>query len=140
MGFLSGLFKKKAGGTMVGNLLRGVVNKATNGILGNGAGIINQEQEDILYLPDTDFIAKYGYTKAVIQKQMETGVAPPPLIPINPAQSNQIETTNSNPMQKVTDFFKTKSGKIVGYILIAGIVVFLWKNYGKGSKRKGIFN
>ena len=144
MGFLGGLFKKKAGGTMVGNLLRGVANKATNGILGNGAGIINQEQEDILYLPDTDFIAKYGYTKAVIQKQMETGVAPPVLLPtanISPAKSNQVETEKVKLMDKIKDFFKTSEGKIVGYILVIGVVIFLWKKFGKRSKSsKGIFN
>lgn len=35
-----GLFKKKPGGTVVGNLLRGIANKATGGILGNGKGRI----------------------------------------------------------------------------------------------------
>lgn len=35
-----GLFTKKAGGTLFGNLLRGVSNKLTGGILGNGANRI----------------------------------------------------------------------------------------------------
>jgi hypothetical protein len=39
MGFLSGLFKKKKGGTMFGNLLRGVSSKVTGGLLGSGAGL-----------------------------------------------------------------------------------------------------
>lgn len=40
MAFLKGLFKKKPGGTFFGNLIRGVANKATGGILGTGAHMI----------------------------------------------------------------------------------------------------
>lgn len=40
MSFLKNIFKKKVGGTLVGNLIRIGANKLTNGILGNGAGIL----------------------------------------------------------------------------------------------------
>lgn len=40
MSFLKNLFKKKPGGTVFGNLLRAASNKATGGILGNGANMI----------------------------------------------------------------------------------------------------
>lgn len=39
-----GLFSKKPGGTFFGNLLRGVANKATGGILGNGLNKIELGQ------------------------------------------------------------------------------------------------
>lgn len=35
-----GLFKKKPGGTLIGNLLRMGANKASGGILGNGANML----------------------------------------------------------------------------------------------------
>ena len=44
MGFLGNLFKKKPGGTLVGNILRGVASNATGGILGSGAGRIELGQ------------------------------------------------------------------------------------------------
>ncbi|RQO68511.1 hypothetical protein DBR40_19920 [Pedobacter sp. KBW01] len=39
-----GLFSKKPGGTFFGNLLRGVANKATGGLLGTGANRIEVGQ------------------------------------------------------------------------------------------------
>jgi hypothetical protein len=40
MSWLKNLFKKKPGGTVFGNMLRGVAKTATGGILGNGANMI----------------------------------------------------------------------------------------------------
>lgn len=45
MGFLSNIFKKKKGGTFVGNLLRGASSSVTGGILGSGAGLAKWEAE-----------------------------------------------------------------------------------------------
>ena len=45
MGFFKNIFKKKKGGTLVGNLLRGVSSAATGGILGSGAGLAKWEAE-----------------------------------------------------------------------------------------------
>jgi hypothetical protein len=39
MGFFKKLFKRKKGGTMFGNLLRGAASAATGGVLGSGAGL-----------------------------------------------------------------------------------------------------
>lgn len=44
MGFLSGLFKKKPGGTFFGNLLRAGASMATGGVLGSGANKIEHGQ------------------------------------------------------------------------------------------------
>lgn len=41
---LKKLFKRKPGGTVLGNLVRGAVKTATGGILGNGALMISKEQ------------------------------------------------------------------------------------------------
>lgn len=60
---LKDLFKRKPGGTFVGNLLRGAANKASGGVLGNGAMMITQEQADIRDLSNDAYIAKYGKTK-----------------------------------------------------------------------------
>lgn len=43
---LKKLFKRKPGGTVLGNLVRGAVRTATGGILGNGALMISKEQYD----------------------------------------------------------------------------------------------
>lgn len=63
MSFISNIFKKKPGGTTVGNLIRGVASKATSGALGNGAGIITQEFFDKTQLTDIEFYNKYAKTK-----------------------------------------------------------------------------
>lgn len=41
------LFKKKEGGTFVGNLIRGAANKATGGMLGNGVMLSKNATEAI---------------------------------------------------------------------------------------------
>lgn len=45
MGFFGKIFKRKKGGTFVGNLIRSVSSKATGGILGNGSGLAKWEAE-----------------------------------------------------------------------------------------------
>lgn len=63
MAFLSTVFKKKPGGTMVGNLLRTTANRASGGVLGNGASIISQEDFDKNTLTDLEFYNRYAKTK-----------------------------------------------------------------------------
>lgn len=45
MGFFSNLFKRKKGGTFVGNIIRGLANHYSYGVLGNGNDLNNWEQE-----------------------------------------------------------------------------------------------
>ncbi len=45
MGFFKNIFKKKKGGTLFGNLIRGVANKASGGVLGNGEQLAKWEAE-----------------------------------------------------------------------------------------------
>lgn len=44
MAFLKNLFKRKPGGTFVGNLIRGAANKFSGGLLGNGAMMIKPDE------------------------------------------------------------------------------------------------
>lgn len=48
MGFFKNLFKRKEGGTFVGNLFRSVAKPLTGGVLGSGAGLAKWEQEQAL--------------------------------------------------------------------------------------------
>lgn len=65
MGFLKNLFKRKPGGTMVGNLIRGAVKAVpvVGSLFGNGAMMITPVDADKRDLSDQDFEAKYGATK-----------------------------------------------------------------------------
>ena len=45
MGFFKNIFKKKEGGTFVGNLLRGTSSAMTGGLLGSGAELHKWEEE-----------------------------------------------------------------------------------------------
>lgn len=45
MAFLGGLFKKKPGGTFVGNLIRGVASGVTGGLIGNGKNRLPKDYE-----------------------------------------------------------------------------------------------
>lgn len=58
-----GLFSKKPGGTFFGNLLRGVANKATGGLLGTGANRIEVGQ--------TKTNAQLAQESADLQAQIE---------------------------------------------------------------------
>ena len=88
MSFFGNIFKKKPGGTGLGNLIRGVVSKATGGALGTGKGIISQQDYDKKILPDVEYYSRYGQTKngvvlpeytstAQIQPQVNTTTADP---------------------------------------------------------------
>jgi hypothetical protein len=45
MGFFKNLFKKKKGGTLVGNLIRGVASSASGGLLGQGRELAKWEAQ-----------------------------------------------------------------------------------------------
>lgn len=45
MGFFSNLFKRKRGGTFVGNLIRRIAHARTGGLLGNGRDLRRWENE-----------------------------------------------------------------------------------------------
>lgn len=93
MGFLSNVFKKKPGGTMLGNLVRGAANKATGGVLGNGAGIISQEDFDKTTLSDVEFYNRYAKTKngVVMQEYKNSSANQPPITePPSPIKASKM--------------------------------------------------
>lgn len=81
MAFLSNIFKQKPGGTMLGNLIRATASKATNGVLGNGAGVISQEDFDKKTLSDVEFYNRYAKTKngVVLDAYKNSAANQPPL-------------------------------------------------------------
>ncbi|SKA21249.1 hypothetical protein, partial [Sediminibacterium ginsengisoli] len=64
MGFLDGIFKPLPGGTEIGNTLRKVAYEVSGGVLGNGSAKITQVDYDLTNLSDSEYLAKYGKTKA----------------------------------------------------------------------------
>jgi hypothetical protein len=60
-----GLFKRKPGGTLVGNLIRGAVKAipVVGGYLGNGGMMISQQDADKRDMSDSEYRAKYGVEK-----------------------------------------------------------------------------
>lgn len=83
MSLLANVFKRKPGGTLLGNALRKVVKTAAGYIpgvgpivsqfVGNGTMMISQEEYDLKNLSDADYQAKYAKSK--------TGVVVPNAIP-----------------------------------------------------------
>ncbi len=73
MSFLGNLFKRKPGGTVLGNILRKTANTVAgvipfvggvaSKIVGQGAMMISQEDADKRDLSDADYVAKYGVLK-----------------------------------------------------------------------------
>ncbi|MBO9731165.1 MAG: hypothetical protein J7623_21180 [Chitinophaga sp.] len=73
MSFLGNLFKRKPGGTFMGNLLRKTANTVAGAIpfvggiaskiVGQGAMMISQEEADKRDLSDADYMTKYGQQK-----------------------------------------------------------------------------
>lgn len=63
MGFLGGLFKKKPGGTFVGNLFRKATNAVSGGLFGTGASKAAQDANDLANLSEDAYKKKYGMSK-----------------------------------------------------------------------------
>lgn len=59
-----GLFSRKVGGTLFGNILRGAASGATGGILGQGAMKITQEEADRRDMSDAQYLSVYGVNKS----------------------------------------------------------------------------
>lgn len=124
VGLFSNIFKKKPGGTLFGNLLRGAASHFTGGMLGSGANRIE--------LGQTQTNAQIAAAQA---EQM--GVAPPP----NPALAAAAGVVMSNPQvqqaAKEAAFAKAKPFLIGGGIIaaiIALVFVLKPKTHNKGRR------
>lgn len=124
MSLLSSIFKKKAGGTLIGNLFRTV----TGGITGPAP---TQYDIDLKELNDADFALKYGTDKR--------GVPIVGTTPTTQQQQAYNAATGTDTASKAKEFFKKKwvkvTGAILGGLLLVGIAVFAWKKL-KGGKRR----
>lgn len=73
MSFLKNIFKKKPGGTLVGNLLRVGVNKASGGIMGTGANMLPADSQASVNSAAADATAAIG--QAYLQTPQGTALA-----------------------------------------------------------------
>jgi hypothetical protein len=140
MGFFKKLFKRKKGGTFLGNLFRGVVNKASGGLLGNGRDLrrweAKQEQKEL----------EKQQKMLLDQQRMQR---PPDMTnsdgfrmgaqiggKINPRSA---EAPTASQTSKIKKFLKEKWYFVVGgAALIVGLIVVVPKMLGKKRKKGGL--
>ena len=122
MGFFNNLFKKKKGGTFVGNLIRGVANTATNGALGTGSELAQWEYDQQQQLQQQQQQQQTSTNLGnLIGSQLEPTVT-------NFVQNSQTAKNLQN--QQVSAWFKRN----VYYILAPVVLVVLYMFYKKKSK------
>lgn len=131
MGFLSNIFKKKKGGTFVGNLLRGGASAFTGGLLGSGAGLQKWEAEQAQKEQEQMFqqLAQQnqGYN---VGQNLVKGVAVPAMANGGGNQPNVGESVFMETMKK-------------RWYIPAGVIAFVgglayWVG-NRGKKKKGKF-
>lgn len=129
MSFISKLFKRKPGGTVIGNLIRGVANTASGGVLGNGQMMITQQDADKRDLSDADYQAKYGQTK--------DGAIVPGAIPVvdQNTNTNNPGNTATPSTSKLKAFFKKPLVRLIVAITIVGGLVLLIVKLVRKNKR-----
>jgi len=108
MSAFSDLFKRKVGGTVVGNMLRGVVSNFSGGLLGNGLFMLKDGQT----VDQNNQSAQHSITNGII--------------------ASNITNQSNNTMDNIKNF--VKNNKVVTYIT-AMVVAFLV--YTKFVKRGG---
>lgn len=126
MSFISNLFKKKPGGTAIGNLFRKAANTATGGILGNGANMITQQEYDKKNITDAEYEMKYGLTKTgqYVNNQ-----------PPNEQQKKAADATAKlSPGEWFKKYWYIALGGIVGFVLLVWGIIKLSK---KSGRRRG---
>jgi len=125
---LAAIFKRKEGGTALGNTLRGILNKATGGVLGNGllmkkSGTTQQQTVD-----DLKSIAAAAADAAILKSASIT------------QPETKVEQNNPTTMkEKLLNLWATKkSWVIAGIVVVAGLIVFIVKRHksaGRKSRR-----
>ena len=131
MGFLKNIFKRKKGGTLVGNLLRGVSSAATGGILGSGAGLAAWEAKQ-----DQKELEQYRQAQ-LDGRQMGANLVNNVAVPAM-ASANGGNTPGGNKIGQSV-FFETLKQKwyyAVGAVLAIGGGAYWIGNRKKGKKVK----
>ncbi|MBN8863274.1 MAG: hypothetical protein J0H92_07880 [Sphingobacteriales bacterium] len=125
MSLLSKIFKKKAGGTLIGNLFRSV----TGGITGPAP---TQYDIDLKELNDADFAKKYGTDKRGVPID---GVTPTPQ-----QQQNLNAAGSPTPAGAKQSFWQKKwvkvTGIAIGSLLLITLIVWGVRKAKKGGKRR----
>lgn len=123
MGFLSGIFKKKKGGTFFGNLIRGVASTATGGILGSGKELAEWQAKE----EKKEYEQALAEQQALIQqsnayKQGVDLAQPVADYTVNSPQAKQLQN------QQVKAWFSRNWWMVaVPVVLVIGLVVYLKK-------------
>lgn len=114
MGLFSNIFKKKPGGTMVGNLLRGVSSNFTGGMLGSGANRI-----------------ELGQTKTNAQLAAEAG------LPANNAALNMAASAVMSNEQVQAAAKAAAWAKYKPFVIGGGIIAALGTTIYLATRKKG---
>lgn len=122
MGFFKNLFKKKKGGTLLGNLVRGVANKASGGILGNGVQLAKNDAK----------IEQREYNQAV-QVEAQRQLAKNPAFQAGQTATSKITIPGvpSIPSESKMDlkaYAKKYWGYAVGALAVIGGIVYVTKS------------
>lgn len=121
-----GLFSKKPGGTVIGNLIRKVANNATNGLLGTGANMWQAGETKEQYearVKGTTAQAIGAGTIAAIQTVQNP-------LPNQGSFSNNVVAGAS--MQWV----KNIAMVLLPLGLVIGVVAWAWKKFGSNKPKK----
>lgn len=117
MGRFRDIFKRKPGGTPLGNTIRGVLNKASGGILGNGLFKLEEGQTM------DDRVARDAQLAGVAMSTIE--------------QEN-LKNEFAKEVEKAgkKDFFKSMAFKVGAGILSVGLLVFGIVKATSGNKKR----
>lgn len=129
MAFLGGLFKKKAGGSLVGNLIRA----ATGGVTGAPPTQYDIDKRD---LSDSDFLKKYGTDKnGVPQSVPGAGATPAPSSAPIPEGYFRDKDGTLKPNSEKPKWYKNP-WILLGIATGVGLIVYLIMKAGKGRRRR----
>ena len=124
MGFFKKLFKRKKGGTFVGNLIRKVSSKATGGVLGSGAGLKRWEAQQAQ--KEQNEAISNAVAKATAQLKR-----------VDPIDKIGKDVMNDIEKEKKREWLKKNWWMIaLPAVVIIGLTIAVFRKDKKGSNRK----
>lgn len=126
MGFLKNIFKKKPGGTLLGNLVRGVSSAATGGILGSGANRIEVGQ--------TQTNAQLAQAAAEAQNTTYTN---PTIAGLQAAAVTGVANTPQIQAAAATGIMEKMKQNWVALVAVVAALFFGYQHYSNNKKTKG---
>lgn len=116
MGFFKSIFKKKKGGTLVGNLIRSVASGYTGGVLGSGANMIPLDDE-----PQKQNVQT---SQELAQKIVSKTINP-----------QELEAVKDVKNKTFIEGLKQNIGYVIGGLVVLGCIVWLIASRKKTSKK-----